>query len=114
GRDGRFAAAMAGYLMWLAPRLDAMHIDAPTRVTSFREQALGYGIHRRTPEAITQLALGWTTWLDFAVDVAALTQSEGDALFGRMWRALEATATRQGDHQIGEEPARRFLDLLAS
>ena len=35
-------------------------------------------------------------------------------MFGRVWKALGDAADRQTAHQVTEEPARRFIDLLGS
>ena len=42
----------------------------------------------------------------------ALTPSEAQATFDRVWAALGEAAARQASYQAGEEPGRRFLDLL--
>ncbi len=53
-------------------------------------------------------------FLDFAVDVGAITHQEGEELRARVWQALGEAAASQAQHQVSEEPAQRFIDLLGS
>jgi hypothetical protein len=113
-RTGTYAAAMAGFVQWLASQFGTLLGDLPARLGDFRAQAHGAGPHARTPGVVAQLATGWWSFLRFAADVGALTQAEAEAAFERAWQALGETAARQTDYQTGEEPARHFLDLLTS
>ncbi len=114
GRRGDFAAAMAGYLRWLVPQLDTLRDHVPDQLAMLRAASRSDGAHARTPEAVANLALGWQLWLRFAREAGALTEAEATAMWERVWTALGAAAAGQRDHQGGEAPARRFLDLLAS
>ncbi len=114
GRRGDFAGAMAGYVRWLAPRLEALREALPKELNALRTAARHDGAHARIPEAVANLALGWRLWLRFARDAGALSEAEATAVWDRVWAALGMAAARQRDHQGGEAPARRFLDLLTS
>jgi len=80
----------------------------------FRQSILQSGMHRRTPDAVASLALGWEHFLLFAVESGAITVTEQMAQWGRVWAALCDVATEQANHQQTEDPAVRFLSLLAS
>ena len=113
-RRGRFAQATAGFVRWLAPRLDRLQDEAPRRLAELRADARRSGMHARTPEAVAHLAFGWELWLAFARDVGALNDAEAEVAWRRAWAALGEVAARQPGHQAGEEPTQRFRDLLSS
>jgi hypothetical protein len=47
--SGLYAQATAGYIQWLAPRLDQMRAEMNWARSRYREQAAHEGLHRRTP-----------------------------------------------------------------
>lgn len=114
GRAGLFAAAFAGYVRWLAPRLDPLRETLPALLADLRADADVAAAHARTPDAVAQLALGWVAFLRFAAAAGAIPEAEVAARFARAWRGLTAAAAQQAQHQQGEEPAQRFLDLLGA
>lgn len=111
---GVYAAGMAAYLRWLAPRLDDLRAERPQRLAALRSEATRESAHRRTATAVASLAWGWEVWLRFAVDYSAVTQEEADALRSRGWASL-LEAGVAAEASVGEtDPAKRFLDLLSS
>lgn len=114
GRQGRFAAGLAGFIQWLAPRMPQLHQELPAQVEALRARARYHGSHARTPDAVAQLALGWSLFLRFATDAGARSAGDAEALFARVWSALGVTASHQAQHQVSEEPARHFIELLGS
>ncbi len=113
-RQGAYAGAIAAYVRWLAPQLDALRTTLPARLALLRQQAYTDGMHRRTPDAVASLALGWELWLRFALVVGALTADEHKTLWQRVWTALLEVAAEQAGHQASEDPAGRFLALVSS
>jgi len=111
GADGILAAAFAGYVQWLAPRMDSLAATVRDDLVALRDEARDFTAHARTPENVAHLLLGWRYWLDYAEDAGAITGAEHEALWGQLRAALGTTATAQGEHQH-EEPARRFLDYV--
>jgi len=107
-------AGLAGFVHWLAPQVETLRARLLTQLMQFRHQAHGGFAHARTPDAVAHLAIGWWTFLEFAADVGAVTRPEAEGIFARVWVALGQTASQQGSQQAGEEPARRFIDLLGS
>ncbi|MCC7104771.1 MAG: DUF927 domain-containing protein, partial [Chloroflexi bacterium] len=88
GAAGQYAAALAGFVRWLAPRYDDVPAAVRRDVAELRSRALGSTSHRRTPEIVANLAVAWRFWLTYALDAGAIT--EGEALWERVWRALGA------------------------
>jgi hypothetical protein len=111
---GRYAQAMAGFLRWLAPRYRDLQRDLRSEISTLREQAYQSGQHRRTPDIVANLAVGFHYFLTFAQEVGGLGQAEAAELWQRCWNALGDTAAAQKEHQMGSDPVRRFLELLGA
>jgi hypothetical protein len=107
--EGLYAQAMAAYLQWLAPRYEAMQRALPAQVRGLRQEFAGASQHRRTPEAIANLLVGLSYFLEFAQEVGALTAAECK---GYRDVVLEDVAHAQAGHQEEDKPADRFLALL--
>lgn len=114
---GLYTASLAGFVQWLAKHYpdttgtkDLAHDDT----LSLREMATGSALHRRTPETIANLAAGFRLFLNFAVDVNALTSDEADHHWREAWGALGLAAQAQSVHQTAGEPASRFLELVGA
>ena len=56
---GLYAQAMAGYIQWLAPRLDQVRAQMNAAHGRYREQVAHAGLHRRTPGIVADLFIGW-------------------------------------------------------
>ncbi len=114
GRRGAFVGLLGRFIQHLSPKFDELRAALPEKLTEYRQLAHREGAHARTPEAVANMALGWREFLVFASDAGLMSQREANAMFGRVWQALGDSAEQQTTHQIGEEPARRFMDLLVS
>jgi hypothetical protein len=109
-KDGLYAVAMATFLRWLAPKYD----DLPNKIRHFVEQWRQKSLaHRRSLEALGQLAAGFDLFLDFAVETAALSPTEADKFRDRAETALLAIGAEQAQYQRADDPVTRFLHLLA-
>lgn len=115
-RDGVYARACAGFIRWLCEgdRIATIQKGMREKIAELRDRAALSQIHRRTPEAVANLAIGLLHFIEFAIDTKVLTPSEADALWKRGWNAIGESAQRQAAHQVDNEPAKRFLDLLMS
>jgi hypothetical protein len=103
---------MAGYIQWLAPRLDQVRAEMTAAHGRYREQAAHAGLHRRTPGIVADLFIGWERFLDFAHEAEALTRSEAEVYRARVWNTLIQVARRQFEHLQEANPVERFLELL--
>jgi hypothetical protein len=112
--DGRLAEALAGYVRWLARRWGESDLEAAVSADLTAARTSFAGAHRRTPDALASLAVGWRWWVRFATEAGALTGAEGDDLLRRVERTLGAVGEAQSAHHEGSEPAARFLELLGS
>lgn len=111
--EGDFALAMAGFVRWLAQ-------DYPGRAASVQLERrevvaeLGSLSHARTPYIIADLLIGLSRFLDFAVEVGALTEGERSRIWESSRIALLTCAGDQAAIHASTDPAVRFFDLLRS
>jgi hypothetical protein len=110
---GLYAAALAGYVRWLAPRYPAIHDGLRAETATLRERVRAEGLHARTPGILADLAAGWRHWLDYALEAGAIDQGERDSLARRAWVALLAAGEVQAEQVAAADPVTQFLRLLA-
>jgi hypothetical protein len=111
-RKGEYAAVMSSFLQRIAPDYGGIKAGLGDRVAELRQRATKSGQHRRTPEIVANLGLGWSYFLDFALQVGAITTEERGAYGDKAWDALISAADRQAQFQAETDPTNQFLDLL--
>lgn len=109
--EGLYAQSLAGFLRWLAPQYETLKKGLRREVEDLRAQAVQGG-HKRTPEIVANLSVGFRYFLAFACETEAISTEEQETLWRECWAALSTVATFQSKHQEGNEPARRFLELI--
>jgi hypothetical protein len=112
--DGKYAAALAGFLRWLSPQYGAVRGGLRSELAELRDRARGDGQHARTPGIVADLALGLRYLLDFARFAGAVTETEGAELWERGWAALAEAAAAQATVIASAEPTGLFLRLLVA
>jgi hypothetical protein len=112
GREGQYARAVAGYVRWLAERID----DLPGWVRDQVAEVRGHvrSDHARTATNMAQLFVGVTCFLQYARSIEAVTEAEAATWRDRAWAALSDAADRQEGHHRQIRPERRFMELLMS
>jgi hypothetical protein len=113
-QGGRYAAALTGYLAWLAPQLDTLRLTLPRRLAELRVQLGGWHAHRRTPDAVASLLIAWELWVRFAVQAGALTEQQAAALLQRVRATLLAVGAAQVATAAERSPAQQFIELLGA
>jgi len=111
-RQGVFAAAMSGFICWLAGRYPEVQAYMQSQLLAYRQQALSSGFHRRTPEIIANLMVAIRVFLTFALEEGVVNDEQKVRLEERGWIALGQVAAAQAEHQKDADPVRRFLELL--
>src|SRR5262249_22725913 len=112
--EGRYALALAGFIRWLAPRLDAIRQGMNNQLAALRDALAAMpGTHARTPGIIANLALGLRMMLEYATEAGAITEPERARLWQEGWVALAEAGADQTAQAADAEPAGRFLRLLA-
>jgi hypothetical protein len=108
---GRYAAAMAGYLAWLAPRYADIRAGLDTERADLRDPSA------RAPEIAAGLLLGLRYLLRFAEEVGAIDARERSALWDRSRAAVRTVVgwqdqwSRPGDPV---DPVARFPEDVAA
>ena len=109
-RSGEYTRALAGFVRWLAPKLEAMQAQMIERAS---ELVARYpSSHGRTTDAATELHAALEVFLEFALEIGALTLEESNAIQARAFMALSDVIGGQAAIQQGSDPVRRFLELL--
>ena len=109
---GRYASAMSAYICWLLPRLEQTHACVRQLAADITADMRGAGLHARTPGVLAELMAGAACFLAFAVECGAITPAQADELEQRIWRGLRAVGGGQAEHQLSQDPTRRFIELL--
>ena len=114
GQEGKLAAAMGGYLAWIAGRYEELQERLHWRVNELRSlaHASSIPVHTRLPTTLAELQSGWEMWLQFAHEVGAIRSGEQTKLEGRCRIALRELASIQVPYHQASDPALRFLALL--
>ena len=110
----RLPHAMRAYLEWLAVRHDEMAGYLPELFVACRDMFRADGAHPRIPEAAAHTFMGHCLFLRFARDLGAVTDAEAGSLFDQARQALLAIGRQQAQLGSHVNPARRFLEVLAS
>lgn len=112
---GRLAAAMAGYVQWLASRADRLSASLPARYDELRA-ASGRELtdHNRIPANLAGMLTILETFFEFAREAGALAPAAAAEWLQRLTTALQRQARAQADLQEESEDAVRAVDLLRS
>ncbi len=111
GQDGLLAESMGAFLSWIASHYEERQQRLQARVLEIRHCGYGRVVHARLPGALANLQAGWELFLEFALEVGAVSLAEREELVERSKSAFLMLATLQTQYQAGD-PAARFLALL--
>src|SRR5262249_2926706 len=92
---GQHAAALAGFVHWMAPQYEEFCGQVRRLTSELRARASQNAQHKRTPALVAELALGLDSFLTYAAESGAITQDERDAMWARGWRALGVADSAQ-------------------
>ncbi len=112
--SGVYTLVTSAFICWLAQRYDEVRRQIPDMLADLRAKAARATVHRRTPTAIAEMAMGLHFFLEFAHHAGAITRDEREGLWKRAWNALLQVAANQSAQQVATDPALRFLELVAS
>jgi hypothetical protein len=112
GQEGRFAEAMSAFIIWIAGRYEQMQSRVREHALEIRNRARFSGSHARLAAALAELQAGWEVFLQFAMEVGAVGNTERQELESRAVRALGQLSVAQVKYQAASDPAEHFLALL--
>lgn len=112
-RAGIYAAAMSGYLRWIASRAEQLEAELPIRYEELRAE-VGSELrdHERIPANLAGMRLSIEVFFRFALDIGALSRERAADLESRCKSALLDQARVQADLQETSEDAVRAMELL--
>ena len=111
---GKYAAATAGYIQWLARDYEEIRKRLPSQITTLRNLTLSSRAHARTPENAANLGIGLAYFLRFALESEAITKVEAFKLLRDGWQAIGELALEQVQYQDASDPVRMFIEFLSS
>jgi hypothetical protein len=106
--------AMAAYLGWLAPQMDALEPKLKEIFSQRREDFTKEGGHLRIAPTIASLAVGAEMGIRYALACRAIDTRKATQLRDRMKAAFHAIGNAQFKRVSEESPARRYLSILAA
>ena len=114
GAAGLYAAAMAAFLAWLAPELEARQTEFRAAAARRAAEFQADGQHRRAPGIAGELLAALELFFSFAAMVGALDAAAAQSLAKRARLALARAAAAQAEFQADAEPAQNFISILRS
>jgi hypothetical protein len=113
-KEGRYAQAIAAYIVWLAARYEQFVERFKADSVAMRNDISAVGQHRRTPVIMAELFTAFKLFVEFASEIGAVTPDEAVDLCVRCRSALLAMVTEQTQHQSDADPCVRYFALLGS
>jgi DNA primase len=112
----RYPHAMAGYAQWLAGEWEHLTETLPAMQRKQRKRLIDemHDSHRRVPDTLATLYLGFDLGLAYAVEVGALAEAEAQDLRKRGWVALKRGASDQARRVERQRPTEIFLNALGN
>ena len=98
--DGSYAAAMAGFLSWLAPQYGSVLLGLDAERIELRNRFVGQLPHARTPDTIANLLIGLRYYRRIAECTKVIDQQERESFWQRGQAAFRAIADQQGEHSV--------------
>jgi hypothetical protein len=111
---GQFAAAMSGFLAWLAPQYEAQWAATREQVERLAEVFRGDCRHPRAAMIAGELLAGLEVFMEFAKAIGAIKQEGFDRLWVQLHEAVRVVLKANNEQQFAEDPVERFLELLAA
>jgi hypothetical protein len=113
---GRYPHALAGYAQWLAGEWETLSEVLPAMQREQRKRLIDEmeGSHRRVPDTLATLYIGFDLGLSYAVEIGALTKAEAQTWRKRGWEALKRGASDQARRVERQRPTELFFSKLGN
>jgi len=111
---GLYAESMSAYLQWLAPQLDAVREEMPGLILEYRKIATRPGDHGRTPDIVADLFIGARTFLRFAREIGAITNTESEGFRKLIWDGLMEAAAEAKSGDTDADAGEMFIRLIVA
>ena len=114
-KHGLYAAAMSGFIKWLATDYDERQTQYRERFEAIRDQFMGeQTAHHKTTQTMAQMMTAWTLFLDFLESTHAFSADVLGRMSDTTERVLRELISAQADHLGAADPVMQFLDGLES
>jgi hypothetical protein len=112
GASGVFAGLMAAFLRWLAPRLPAARAELADRTARVVDKLSDGGKDHRALALLGEVGVGVGWFLEFA-EAHGLRAELVKRVRDTAWRTLRELVAAQRASKAEQDPARRFVFLVA-
>ena len=110
-REGIYAQAMAGYIEWLAPRIEIIQAQLTSLVVEVRDRLPSDG-HARSNSNTANLILGIRCFLQYACELGAITPQDASSYLERCKIALAEIASEAAYENMQDKPTEQWRRLL--
>jgi hypothetical protein len=110
--SGQLALAMAGYIRWLAPRMEELRRTLPEAIRAYRAREDLMSHHARGSDNYGNLMEGLRLFADYATDMGAITEVERESLLSEGKVHLSQLMDAQAAYLQDADDVDRFLSLL--
>jgi len=110
-KNGIYAQAMAGYIEWLAPRIEIIQAQLPSLVVEVRDRFHCDG-HARSNANTANLILGMRCFLQYACELGAITLQAASSYLERCKIALTEIASEAAYENMQDKPTEQWRRLL--
>jgi hypothetical protein len=111
--SSRYAHAMAGYVTWLAGRMEQLAKELPVEFLGLVEKARSDGgSHLRLPANTATMYVGWKMGLEYASAIGAVSTDEFETLKKLGWDVLIGLGARQNMIAAEEKPVDMYFRAL--
>jgi Domain of unknown function (DUF927) len=110
--EGKYAAAMAGFIQWLAPKYTQILEGAKAELALHEKAFSSDGIHGREPRNLAELFRGFKWFIKFAVEKNAITAAEGEELENECLEGLLEAGRAKQKLVAAADPCEQSLELL--
>lgn len=108
--EGHLARAMRGYIEWLLPQMNELPDKLRAAFVDMRRWATSAGTHRRQPETIAWILVGYNAMLQYFA--YAGLEIDGHAMLEEAKRVILDHSEAQAGTLRDENPAKMFFDAL--
>ncbi len=118
-KNGKFAAAMAAFIKWLAPRMPELKLTFEKTLQYTRDEALAdrdkfANSHPRSADIYASMKAAAELYIDFAVDTGAIGKINAERHSNTIDEALKGLIRAQSQFQKDSDEVQRFVALLRS
>ena len=113
-KKGVFARVLSSFAKWLAPQLESVQENMREEKLTRRASSESGCVHMRTPENLSSLRYGLSTYLRFAQEIGAITSVEARALMDRAEKAFKEIELGEIQKHAHNDTARMFVRYVWS